>query len=80
MLKVKGHNHEAGLTNIQKDKNLVTCALQSVASHMINPFTTNNTALVNIATGEQASSSVCKNLTHVKEIGTSTLQKCLESG
>ena len=36
--------------------------------------------LINISTGEQASSEVCENLTHVKEIEETTLQKGLESG
>lgn len=73
-------HHEAGSSNVQKDKDLVTRALQALASHMINPFTTPSTALVNIATGEQASPAVCADLTHVKEIGEAAMQKCLESG
>ena len=35
---------------------------------------------MNIATGEQASSAVCVDLTQVKETGERAMQKCLETG
>ena len=71
-------HHEAGLSQTIKDNNLVANALEAIFKRFSNPFKTTSTMLINISTGEQASSEVCENLTHVKEIGETTLQK--ESG
>lgn len=72
-------HHEARSSQTIKDNNLVACASEVMSGRFINPFSTNSTMLVNISSGEEASSEFCENLTHIKEIGESALQKCLES-
>jgi hypothetical protein len=73
--------HEAGKKQTSKDLYAVQRANDEITSHMINPFAgAPDTDLVNIATGEKACKDVCKDLTHVKEIGENALKTCLDTG
>ena len=49
------------------------CDLEKVAAHMVNPLKEEFAGdLMSIATGELASTDVCKDLIHVKAIGEKT--------
>ena len=63
-----------------RDFEAVNRAIGAIANHMINPFTSPSTQLINIANGEIAPKDVCHDLTHVKEIGQNAMKKCLDQG
>lgn len=63
-----------------RESEAVNRTIGSIVNHMINPFTSTSTQLINIANGEIASKQVCHDLTHVKEIGQNAMKKCLDEG
>ena len=74
-------HHEGGASQISKDKDPVQCCLEIVLRKMVNPFQeTPSNELICISTGAHCSPEAKQDLTNLKQMGESTLQKCLEKG
>ena len=80
----KLNQHKAGLTAILIDRDTVDTVQQSLDHIFVNIINlcpdTGNSEIVNIATGAITSKSICKDLTHVKEIGEKAMKTRLDTG
>ena len=66
------HHHQEG--KLEE----VTRILKCIRESMTNPFKSNSTELLNIATGQTATERILHDLTHVEEIGKKAMDACHE--
>jgi len=56
----------------------MTRILKCINESMMNPFQINSAELLNIATGQTATATIRRDLTHVEEIGKNAVDTCLD--